>query len=156
MTAISIVCHQKERDERAERKTESKESSSNKEADKVFQHRPPKNWLKKAPIVFAILFWFAYLILCLTAIGVIVTAFILFISLFVFGCALSMGGKRYSFIGGYWTEPEGTIELAVFTSLLCFLFLTFLFLRGTPFLAVAFIFVVGFIATFIIAIAISK
>lgn len=143
--------------EKAKRKIESKGSPLKEETETVFRHKPPKELLKKVPIAFAILFYLVYSILCLLVIGVTMTALILLMSGLVLVFGLPMGQKRYSRIGGYyWTEPEATLDLAVFVFLFCYLFLTSLFLKDIPFFATAIIFVMGLIATFIIATAIRE
>jgi len=142
---------------KARGKKELKGSPFKKGIETVFQHRSPHEWLKKGPIAFAILFYLVYFILCLLVIGVTMTALILLMSALVLVFGLPMGQKRYSRIGGYyWTEPEATLDLAVFVFLFCYLFLTSLFLKDIPFFATAAIFVIGLIATFIIATAIRK
>ncbi|MCK4481640.1 hypothetical protein KAU55_00325 [Candidatus Bathyarchaeota archaeon] len=116
---------------KVKRKEKRKQMEKSPLRDKIhlfFQRNHSSHWLRKAPIAFAIAFYLAYFVLCLSVIGGFVTCFILFCSAIVIGIGAVEGGqKRYSRIGGYyWTDPELTADLAVFLFLFCFLVLTFL------------------------------
>lgn len=129
-----------ERVKTAEKNAESEKPLSGEDGPSTPQDQLLHKRSNDAPVVFAILFYTAYLVLCVLTIGVLITGSALAVSAIAVGIGLTTQRKS--------SRIDHAASVLLF--LLCFLVLTVFFLEGVPFSYRFLIFLVGLASTFII------